>query len=608
MHRRIWFLAIAALAVMALVGSASAMGGGSSKAVHYKTGKVLPFSLAQSTPAQRAAKTSINVAEEQDLQPHCGWNVLNANCTLAWSTWIGWNPILRGPYVVAFVNGKYVYKYDLATKVVATKTGITYTIRKNAKWNWGGKMSPVTYKDFVYTVELLNNPKNNVASNTGVNQLTSYTHSGNNVVTFKWKTKASQTALGGGVKTKGCTGSNACGAFADYKDLLGSILPQAATQHSSFNTNMFSHCICGSNGKYVTDGPYYMSHYTRGQGVTLTANLASGAWYGVKPHIKTVNFLDESSTNSEIQAIKGGEVDAAAPQPVPSIAQLKNQPGLTYHVQAGNYLEHIDLQQGNSGPDTPGGTLIKNNDWFRQAIMMGIDREGLISAALPGVAPGLKPLNSLLVFQSDSRYKNAFGKWNYDAQGAIDKLKAHGCTGGPNHPSNSNTDYFTCNGHLAEYTEIYAPDNARRNASIQIIQANEKAIGIKVDLDGEDISDGPFFDLAAAGNYNAIEFAWGGSIDPGGFYAIWSCGGGQNWLHYCNHTVSAKLQAANSELNSVKRNADFIAADAGMSNDVPAIPLYALPEVTVYKNKVGGITGNPAAGFTWNLESWFWKS
>jgi peptide/nickel transport system substrate-binding protein len=607
MHRRIWFLAAAAIAVLALVGSASAMRMGPTVAQPAAHGvgmaKVAPFaqSWAQTprTPAARQAKKSINVAMEQDIGSGDTWNINQANSTLAWAVWVGWNPILRSPYLVTYTKGHYVYKLDLATKVVVNKQKITYYIRKNANWNWGGKKSPVTWRDFAATVEMLNNPNNQVSSNVGVNQISKVTHKGNKVVTFWWK-KAGQQALGGGPKSVGCTGNNACGPFADYRDLIGGVYPAAAVKGLDFNT-MWAKGIAGNNGKPVSDGPYLMTNYTRGAGVTLKANPM---WYGHKPSITTVNFKIITNVDSEVQAVRGGEVDAAAPQPVPAISQLRSDKKVVFHVAPGNYLEHIDIQQGKTGPQTS-PTLVKQA-WFRHVLMQGINRAGIIKAALPGI-PGVKPLNSLLVFQADSRYKNYFNKWNYNPKKAIATLKAHGCTGGPSTPTNGNTHYYSCGGHQAALQFMYASDNARRVASEQIIQANLAAIGIKINPNPVPTSTLFGDNGAPAGNYDLTEFAWGGSVDPGGFIAIWGCGGGENWLNYCSQPATKNLDKTLSQLNVKKRNAEFEAADKVMSNDVPAIPLYALPSLLVYKKGIAGMADNPAAGFTWKIENWKWK-
>jgi len=614
MHRRIWFLAVAAVAVLAVVGSASAMrmapaAKATASANGFTMGKVAPFAKSWAatprTPAARQAKHSINVAMEQDIGSGNTWNINQANSTLAWAVWVGWNPILRGPYLVDYVKGKYVYKLDLATKVTLTKKNITYHIRKNANWNWGGKVLPVTWKDFAYTVEALNNPKNQVSSNVGVNQIGKVTHKGNKVVTFWWRTNG-QYPLGGGpgldtktVKANQCNPTWPCGAFADYRDLIGGVYPAAALGNLDFNT-FWAKGVYGTNGKPVSDGPYLMTNYTRGAGVTLKANPH---WYGHKPSIKTVNFKIITNVDSEIQAVRGGEVDAAAPQPVPAIAQLRSDKKVHYAVAPGNFLEHIDIQQGSTGPQT---TPLLKQAWFRHVLMMGINRSGIIKAALPGVAPGLKPLDSLLFLPGDPRNTNSFHKWNYNPKKAISTLKAHGCTGGPSTPG-ANGHYYSCGGHPAQMQFMYASDNARRVASAQIAQANLAAVGIKVNPNPVPTDTLFGANGAPAGNYDLTEFAWGGSVDPGGLISIWGCGGGQDWVHYCNQTQFSLMSKAQTQLNVKKRNAEFVAADKIMSNDVPGIPLYALPSLLVYKKSIAGMTDNPAAGFTYDMEKWKWK-
>ena len=605
MHRRIWFLSAAAIAVLAVVGSASATtmapAGANLAANGFTMGKLAPFAQSWAatprTPAARAAKKTITVAMEQDIGSGTTWNIDQAESDLAWAVWAGWNPTLRSPYAVTFHKGHYVYKYDLATKVKVTKKSITFHIRKNANRNWGGKKIPVTWQDFAYTVKTLNNPKNDVTSNTGVNQIGKVKHKGAKTVTFFWK-KSGQKSLGGAASSAKCSSTAPCGPYADYKDLLGGILPFKATRKLKFNT-MWAKGIAGSNGKPVSDGPYLMTNYTRGSGTTLKANPK---WYGHKPAIKKVNFKLITNVNSEVQAIRGGEVDAAAPQPVPSISGLRSDKSVKYTVAAGSYNEHIDVEQG-SHQDDP----LARNAWFRQAMMLGINRSGMIQAALPGVAPGLKPLNSLTFFQPDARYQNAFNKWNYAPQKAINLMKSHGCTGGPSSPTNGNTHYFTCGGHLAQESFMTASDNARRVTDFQIVQANLAAVGIKITSNLVPTSV-MFGDTgASAGNYDLVEFAWGGAIDPGSLVDIWGCGGPLNWLNYCNHSYTTFMDKAKTQLNIGKRNEDFKKADTITANDVPSIPLYALPDIVVHKNALANITNNPVAGFTWNIEQWKWK-
>jgi peptide/nickel transport system substrate-binding protein len=584
MHRRIWLLVGAVIAVLGVATSATAT---SKTAASSKSAKLAAAPFAQAwanvprTPAARRAKSSAVVAMEQDLSGT--WNTAEADSNLAWANWAGINPVLRAPYVV---TNKLTYVPDLATKVVINKKSITYTIRNNAFWNWGGKKLPVTYKDFVYTWKAITNPKNNPASRQGLNQVARFTHKGLKQVTFYWK-------------TKGCTADAPCGPFADYRDLFSFIYPSAALAKMSDSWNtMWANCICGSDGKPVSDGPYLLTNYTKGQGLTLKTNPM---WYGHKPSLKEINFKVITDTNSEVQAIRGGEVDIAYPQPSTALTSLRSDSSINYKVAPGLYLEHIELE---FGPKASNPLL--RSPWMRQALMLGMDRQGLVNAIFKGVADGLKPLDNITLFQSDNRYKADFGKWNFNPQKALDILKKH-CTGGPSSVTPGNTNYFTCAGFPAKFKYTTTAGNSRRETSEAIFKAGLASIGIQLVDDFQPASVMFGDTVLTAGNFDMIEFAYGGTIDPGGFGPIWGCKGSQNYIAYCNRKATNFFDDAKTQLDAKKRNADFINADKLMSNDVPAIPLYALPDVLTYNKGLHNITDNAGSGFTWDIEQWKWS-
>jgi peptide/nickel transport system substrate-binding protein len=582
MHRRIWLLAGAAAAVLVVATSATA----TSRTAAAPKADVAPFAQAWAkvprTSAGRAAKSTVVVAMEQDLPGTFNTNYQPSNS--AWTLNVV-SPVLAGIYAI---TDKYQYIPQLVSNVAVNKKSITYTIRPNAVWNWGGKKYPVTYKDFVYTWQTILNKKNSVVSTAGVNQLGSYKHKGMKQITFFWK-------------TKNCTQEAPCGPFADYRDIFTYVYPGFALKGLNFNT-MWAKGVVGSNGKYITNGPYYISNYTKGQGVTEKANPL---WWGKKPRLKEIDFKLITDTNSEIQAIRGGEVDIANPQPQTALSTLIGVKGLTYKIATGLYNEHIDLQEGPTAKN-PRVPLLRA-PWFRQAVMLGLNRQGLVNALYGKIAPSLKPLNNLIFFPSDANYANDFNKWNYNPQKAISMLKAHGCTGGPDSPSDGNTKFWTCSGFPAAFAYTTASDNARRTTSEAIFKANLAAIGIKVT--DNLLPTATMFDdqHLTAGNYDVMEFAWGGVVDPGGGNQIWSCKGSQNYTGYCNAKVTKLLLSTNTELNPTKRNAEFVAADKLMAQDVNTIPLYDLPEVVTYKSNIAGVT-DTATCFTWNTQDWRWTS
>jgi peptide/nickel transport system substrate-binding protein len=340
-----------------------------------------------------------------------------------------------------------------------------------------------------------------------------------------------------------------------------------------------------------------LTNYTKGQGSTLKANPF---WYGKKPALKEIDFKIITDTNTEVQAMRGGEVDAINPTFGINLLPLKSTPGITYNQVPGLFQEHIDIQFGKQGQP------LLRAPWMRKAIMMGIDRQSIIKTVYGDLAGNTTPLDSLVYYQADAAYKNDFHKWNYNPKKALALLKAN-CSGGPSTVGGSGS--WTCKGFPAKFRYTWTASNATRTTQEAIIKAELKSIGIEV-VDAALPANVVFGPTGIpSGNYDLANFAWVTSPDPSGFVPTWGCGGESNYLNYCNRAATRLMEQSNSELNPAKRAALFARADALMSVDVPSIPLYSRPNPLVYKSAVSGMKNNPSnIGFGWNAEEWFWKS
>ena len=571
MPRRIIIAACAAIATLIVVTSATAVGQGA-KSSAGASASAAPFSQAWAnvprTTAARKAKNILVFGAEQDI---VGFNGALTCCNQFWAA-VESVPVLRGAYNV---DNKLRHVLDLVSSAKATKSTLTFTIRPDANWNWGGKKVPVTYKDFAYTWQSLVDPKNDVVSRDGYDQITGYTHKGDKQITFKWKKP-----------------------YADWQDLFGVIYPSQALAGQDFN-KIWTSCICGNDGKPISDGPFLLTNYTKGQGLTLKSNPF---WYGKKPKLAEVDFKIITDTNTEVQAMRGGEVDAINPTFGLNLLPLKSTPGITFNQVPGLYQEHIDIQFG------PKGQPLLKAPWMRQAIMMGIDRPSIIKTIYGEMAGATKPLDSIVYYPADASYKADFSKWNYNPAKALALLKKH-CTGGPSAVSQSNSETWTCSNLKASFRYTWTASNATRTTQEAIIKAEMKSIGI-------DITDAALPANVVFGptgipssNYDLANFAWVTAADPAGFVSDWSCGGLQNYLNYCNRKATKLMQASDSELDPAKRAALFQQADAMMANDVPSIPLYARPNPLIWKSAVTGMKNNPSnIGFSWNIEEWGWKS
>jgi peptide/nickel transport system substrate-binding protein len=523
--------------------------------------------VAATATAAPSAKDTVVLGQEQDVD---GFNTALTCCNETWAA-VQTQPVIRGAYIV---NDRLQHVLDLVSRAKATAHTLSYTIRRNAYWNWAGKRLPVTYADFVYTWEQLVNPNNAVADRDGYDLITGYTHKGLRQITFTWKQP-----------------------YAQWQDLFSTVYPSVALQGVDFN-NAWRNCICGADGKPVADGPYYLASYVRGQGSTLEANPS---WYGHKPRIKTVVFKLIVDPSAEVQAMRAGQVDAINPTFGLDLAPLKGVRGISYSQVPGLSQEHIDIQFGKQA------NPLLRAPWMREVLLRGIDRPALIAAAFGPLADGSRPLNSILYYQPDAGYRPHFGRWSYNPKAALAILRRH-CVGGPTSPSESNDAYFSCSGIAATFRYTYASGNPTRAMREQIVALELKTIGIQIvnsPLPGNAIF-GP--GGLPAGNWDLADFAWVTSADPGDFAAVWGCGGPSNFLGYCNRVATNLLDESSRTPSPAKRRALFERADALFAKDIPTIPLYSQPSPLIRRSSLAGTKNNPSpTGFTWNIESWRWR-
>ena len=581
MHRRVWFLAAAVVAVLGLAGSAAAVTAGKS-ANSASSLHAAPFAKAFAnvprTPAARAAKKTMVFGLEQTVT---GFNLGNADQNAFYAAIVAGTPVIRGIYII---DNKGQYHLDMASKVTATKKFLRIKIKKNANWNWlGHKPKPVTAADFIYTWKIITDPTSNVASAVGYSNIARAKGHGK-TVTFYWK--------------KGQ-------AFADYRDLFGYVYPGFALKGQKFN-DYWHNCVCGNDGHPISNGPFYMSSYTQGQGMVLKKNPK---WYGAKAKLNSIAFKIITDTNSEIQAMRGGEVDAITPSPESALSTLVHQKNLVYSAVPSFTQEHWDIEVG------PGGAPLLKKLYMRQAIAMGMNRPSLIKALYGGIAPGLKPLNNTFYeFGAPANGKFAyFKKYNFNPKKAIATLKSHGCTGGPSSPSSGNSKVWTCGGQKTEF-HFDTTSRASRVQSSQIFKQQLMAVGIKLDVGIHDPAD--FFGtILPNAHFDLGEYAWIGGPDPSGFDAIYQCFdaaknlGGSNYKRYCSKKVDSLIKKGETNFNPTKRTAQYQQAAKITSNAIAVIPLYAPPQIFVYKKALKGASksNNPTLeGPTWNLEQWHW--
>ena len=315
---------LTALAVVGLVAMVFAAGGSAGTSQTPKKGGTVVFGAEQEPPCM---------------------NTILAGCNNTWTSWTAFTS-LRGLYIQ---KPDFTIVPDIAAgpAKVIDKSPFTLqvSIKKNAVWNDG---TPITAKDFIMRWKTTVDPKVDMASRSGWDSIARVIGTGK---TFKVVYKK---------------------PFAPWAvQFTDSLLPAHALQGADMNTVWNNAIVNPKTNKPIGNGPFIFSNYTKGQSITMTRNPK---WWGPHaPYLDKVVFVFRTNTDTEIQAIRGGEVDVIYPQPQLQLADLKGQSGLKVESNAGTTLEHIDFNS-----QLKGGMPLLRAPWFRQAISYSIDRTAMV--------------------------------------------------------------------------------------------------------------------------------------------------------------------------------------------------------------------------------------
>ena len=545
MHRRkLWLLAGVVLAALALAATGSARVNGPDSASAKKAG------------------TLVFGAEQGGGPDWCLNLILDIDCNAFWNV-VFQTPVIRGAFLF---TPQFTYKPDLISKFKLQKSPmrVTYYIRKNAKWSDGVQ---VTGKDWKFTWAQTQNPKyKEHIDPLGYEDIRSISGNGKVVkVTFKKN-------------------------FAAWRGLFNYVLPQHALAGTDMLT-VWNDCICNpkKGNAPIGNGPFLLTRFDRGSGITLTRNPRG--WYGKRAKLDSIVFRFITNTNSEIQAIRSGEVDAIYPQPQLALADLRSQAGLRVVSHVGLQYEHIEIQQG-----AKGNPLAKQK-WLRQALMSAVNRPAAARALYGTLNPSVGPLQSLVRLKGEKGYSNDFGKWNYSIAKVNQMMNAHNCNKGGD-------GIFRCSGTKVSFDFASTTGNALRALAFTIFQDQAQKAGIEF-RNGFVPAGTLFGSKLPAHDFDLAMFTYLVTVDPHYNVSTLSCGNPGNYTEYCNRTATNLLARSDRELNDAKRLALIKRVGKIVADDIPMIPLFQRPTYLVYKTSVKGMVDNASSqGPSFNAENW----
>jgi peptide/nickel transport system substrate-binding protein len=518
----------------------------------------------QSGPTARRGGTVIFGA---DQEPRALNNYVIHGSNQATTTWI-LEPILLGAYQV---TPKLQFKPQLIAghpKVTRRPFSLTYTIKRNARWNDG---RPVSSNDFIMQYRAQTDPNVRVISRIGYEDIARAQRLGTKRVRFVFKKP-----------------------FAPWKTLFGGPLPaHIFDRPEQLNTYWMRRIDNPKTGRPISNGPFQFGSWREGSQLTIVRNPR---YWGKRANLSSITFRFVPDTQTQAQQIRGRELDMINPQPQLYLVPLRRQRALRVQSKTGPIWEHIDFNLGYQGRGDP--ALRKR--FVREAIAYGINRELLVRQLFrrTGINRTLKVLHNPFFMPFSKFYRPFFNRYRYNPTRARQILERNGCRRGSDR-------IYVCQGQRLSFRFTTTSGNQLRELTQQVVQAQLRQIGISTE-----IQNGPsevvFGPVINQGNYDLFLFAWVGTPDPVGNVNIFGCNKPQNRQAYCNQRVTRWLEASSSELNEKKRMALFNRAAQQMAVDIPLIPLYAKPSFLVHRTRVRGVNDNPStSGPAWNSESWW---
>lgn len=508
--RRAWRLAAPLAAVALIAGACSSSGGGSNSSSGTKGAAP---TLQKKGAADLNPQPVDTLKKGGDLKWAIGDIPPNFNYNQVDGSLSDTHDIIYAMMPVAFssqADGSQVVDKDYFTDIKLTSTSpqvITYTINPKAKWNDGRALN---WEDLKAQASSLagTNPAFQIASSTGYSQIEKVTQGTNAqqaVVTFKTP-------------------------FADWQSLFGPIYPKAVNSDpKTFNTGLLK-----TPG--VTAGPF--KYQTTNQTAKTITIVPDPTWWGEKPLLSSIIY-PALAQDAQVAALGTGEIDYSnIGTSVNDNKTAKATPGIQVRSALAPDYRHITFNGAK-------GSILADKD-LRIAVMKGINRQGIASALLNGIAADPKPLGNHIYVDGLKGYQDNSAIVKYDPDAAGKMLDKLGWVKSGSTRSKG--------GKVLEIRDVIPAGVATSSQEAQIAQQNLAQIGVKLTIDTVPVA-GFFKDYVNTGNFDITHFAWLGTPFPvsssGAIYGLYK-DLQQNYGRIGSDKINNLFVEANKELDPTK--------------------------------------------------------
>ena len=426
-------------------------------------------------------------------------------------------------------NGEMTVNSDYFTNVELTSTDpqvVTYTINPKAVWSNG---RPVTWEDLAAQV----------AATSGKDK--------------RFLFAAPNGADRVGSVTKGVDDRQAVVTFAkhyaDWKGLFagnGMLFPKEMTgTPEAFNTGF-------RDAPPPSAGPFIITNVDRGtQRITLGRNPK---WWGTPPLLDSITYsvLDDAA---RIPALQNNALDATGVATQSELAIAQRTPGIAIRRAPSASWYHLTFN------GAPGSILA--DPALRTAVAKGIDRQAIAIVAQNGLVKEPVPLNNHIFVAGQEGYQD--NSIAFDPEAAKRELDALGWR--------LNGAFREKDGRRLTIRDVFY--DSESTAQIATVAQNNLAqIGVELQL--VPVAGGKLFsDFVTPGNFDVVQFAWGGDAFPlSGLTQIYASQGESNYGKIGTPEIDAKIEQTLSELDQSKARTLANEVDTMLWQEVFSLPLF----------------------------------
>jgi oligopeptide transport system substrate-binding protein len=316
---------------------------------------------------------------------------------------------------------------------------------------------------------------------------------------------------------------------------------------------------------YVSNGPFTVTTYTIGEGLTLEKN--PNYWNADEVNIDIINvkFIDEAST--AYAAYQAGELDFIPSVPTAEIPRLiAEDPEFYVFPLLGTYYYNFNMDLD-----------LWQDVRVRRALTLSIDREQITEVLASGqvpaagfVPPGFPDDRGRDFFQTAGTYGIATDDSAYAE--ARELLAEAGYPDGEGFPV---------------FTLMYNTSEGHKLVAEMVQEMWKTNLGIETELANQEWA--VFQETRKQGDYEVARGGWlTDFLDPSGLLAIFEDGNAYNDPNYNNPAYNEAMDRAIAATNDADHYAALYEAQEILMTDLPIIPVYHYTDTMLSSPRVKG--------------------